>query len=113
MLEKIFGRFFRRVPRAIGVTITFVFCLFSMSLFRAESIAQARQLWRHLKVTGDGVLYKPMTDAFNDLVEVKLLCKVGLDGVVRQYPRFSSSIFNFVISEDRFFDCSCRTIAIM
>ena len=67
----------------IGVTITFVFCLFSMSLFRAESIAQARQLWRHLKVTGDGVLYKPMTDAFNDLVEVKLLCKIGLDGIVR------------------------------
>lgn len=97
VLEKIFGRFFRWVPRAIGVTITFVFCLFSMSLFRAESIAQARQLWRHLKVTGDGVLYKPMTDAFNDLVEVKLLCKIGLDGIVRQYPGILLVAFSLIV----------------
>ena len=97
VLEKIFGRFFRWVPRAIGVTITFVFCLFSMSLFRAESITQARQLWRHLKVTGDGVLYKPMTDAFNDLVEVKLLCKIGLDGIVRQYPGILLVAFSLIV----------------
>lgn len=103
VLEKLFGRFFRWVPRAVGVTITFVFCLFSMSLFRAESIAQARQLWRHLKIRGDGVLYKPMTDAFNDLVEVKLLCKIGLDGIVRQYPGILLVAFSLIVMTACFF----------
>lgn len=103
VLTKLFGRFFRWMPRAVGVAATFVFCLFSWSLFRAESLAQARQLWRHLKIAGDGVLYKPMTEAFNDLVEVKFLCKIGLGGIVSQYPGILLVAFSLIVLAACFF----------
>ena len=38
-----------------------------------------------------------MTDAFNDLVEVKLLCKIGLDGIVRQYPGILLVAFSLIV----------------
>ena len=103
VLQKIFGRFFGWVPRAVGVLATFGFSTFAWSLFRAESIAQARKLWGQLMVVGDGTIYKPITDAFNELTEVKLLGRLGFGGVIDQAPWICFAVFIIAVTAACFF----------
>ncbi len=86
VFDKAFGKFFRWVPRAVGVALTFCFSTMAWSLFRADSVSDALRLWRHLGERGDNMLYAPITDAFNDLIEVKMLCRIGFGGLVERLP---------------------------
>lgn len=97
VLEKLLERFFRWVPRAVRVFVTFICLLFSMSLFRSNSIAQARQLWGRLKVFGDGVVYEPVTSAFNELTEMRLLYRIGFGGMIEAYPWMGLALFTMVV----------------
>lgn len=86
VLTKLLGRFFRWVPRPAGVIANFCFVTFAWSLFRAESIGQARQLWGQLENFGDGTIYAPITDMVNGLVEVKVIGRFGGYGIMERYP---------------------------
>lgn len=86
VLNKLLGRFFKWVPRIVKVAVTFCFAAFAWSLFRADSIGQAGKLWRQLRVFGNGAVYAPITDAFNELTEVKLLYRIGFGGILDAYP---------------------------
>ena len=97
VLGKLFGRFFQWVPRAVKVFVTFIFLLFSMSLFRSESIAQARQLWRQLGVSGDGMVYEPITSTFNELTEMRLLNRIGFGGMIESYPWIGLVLFTLFV----------------
>jgi D-alanyl-lipoteichoic acid acyltransferase DltB (MBOAT superfamily) len=95
IFDKIFGRFFKWMPRAIKVVITFVFSTFAWSLFRADSIAQALELWGRLKVnTGHG-LYWEIPLNFNEIVELKFLYRLGLENIMDAHP--SLPLFGFVL----------------
>jgi len=96
-LGKLLGRFFQWVPRGVKVSVTFVFLLFSMSLFRSDSIAQARQLWRQLGTVGDGQVYVPITNMFNELTEMRLLYRVGFGSVIDSYPWIGVTLFTLLI----------------
>lgn len=102
IFDRLFGRFFRWVPRVVGVVLTFCFTTFAWSLFRAESIEQARALWRNLR-SFDGVLYMPLTDAFNSLTEVELLYRAGLGGVISNYPFLPLLVFIVLVALSCFF----------
>ena len=95
IFDKAFGRFFRWVPRAAGVVITFCFSTFAWSLFRSDSINTARRLWRHLGEAGDGRLYEPMVEAFNELLEVKALYRAGFGGLMESFPWLPLVLFIF------------------
>jgi D-alanyl-lipoteichoic acid acyltransferase DltB (MBOAT superfamily) len=93
IFDKLFGRFFKWVPRAVGVILTFIFVTFAWSLFRADSIAQAVTLWGRLKVTGNMQVFEPATEAFNNLIEVKLLCRAGFGTLVAANPSIPLVVF--------------------
>lgn len=86
IFDRIFGRFFRWVPHAVKVVVTFCFFSFTCSLFRADSVGDALRLWKHLREPGDNMLYAPLTDAFNELIEVKMLCRIGFGNLVGELP---------------------------
>lgn len=96
IFDKVFGRFFRWVPRAAGVVITFCFSTFAWSLFRSDSINTAGRLWRRLGEIGDGRLYAPITEAFNELLEVKALYRAGFGGLIESFPWLPLVLFIFV-----------------
>lgn len=93
VLTKLFGRFFRWVPRAVGVIATFCFATFAWSLFKAESIGQAKQLWGQLGNFGDGAIYAPITETVNDLVEVKIISRLAGGGILESCPWLPLIVF--------------------
>ena len=56
------------------------------SIFRASSVAQAKRLWNHLLYEGFGEIYAPITEMFRELLEMKILYRVGLGGIITAYP---------------------------
>lgn len=86
VLEKWLGKPYHRLPKAVKVLITFGFTTFAWSLFRAESISQAKELWSRIGNGGWNSIYGPLTDTFNELIEMKLLYRAGFAGVINQVP---------------------------
>ena len=86
VLDRMFSKWIKKIPRMIRVVTTFVFTTFAWSLFRAESIAQAKHLWRHLRPEEWGDIYGELIETFNEVLEVKVLYRVGLGGVMNRYP---------------------------
>jgi D-alanyl-lipoteichoic acid acyltransferase DltB (MBOAT superfamily) len=97
IFDKVFGRFFKWVPRAVKVIVTFIFTTFAWSLFRAESISQAASLWRQLKYRGDLTILSDITDMFNNLVEVKFIYRMGFGGVIEAYPILPLVLFMLAV----------------
>ncbi|MFR5191317.1 MAG: hypothetical protein ACLTFZ_01710 [Lachnospiraceae bacterium] len=73
--------------------ITFVFCTFAWSLFRAESVAQAFGVEQTVSMKDGG--YTLNHDQFNNIVEMKMLYRIGLTviNVCRDFA-FDSYIYS-------------------
>lgn len=86
-----------KIPKAVRVVVTFILVTFAWSLFRADSISQAYQLWHQLFHAGWGELYAPITEVFNDMIEVKVLYHAGLSNVLQIYPGFFLVLFTLAV----------------
>jgi D-alanyl-lipoteichoic acid acyltransferase DltB (MBOAT superfamily) len=93
LFDRTFGRFLKWVPRAIRVVITFGFTTYFWSLFRAVSWSQATHLWSHIHDHDSVGIYWEMTDAFNSLLEVEIIGRIGFSGLIDRYPFIPLSIF--------------------
>lgn len=103
VLDKIFHRLLCRIPKMLRIGVTFVFATFAWSLFRAESIGQARALWNRLFHAGFGTVYAPITEKFNELTEMELLCRIGLDGLITAQPWLPVTLFVVLVLIGCFF----------
>ncbi len=84
-------------PRLLKQLVTFGIVTFAWSIFRADSILQARQLWERLFLGGGGGIYGPITDSFQELVEVSILYRVGMRGLMDRFPWFLPVAFVFLL----------------
>lgn len=100
---KISKKVLEKIPRAIRVAGTFSFVTFAWSLFRADSVAQAERLWGRLLHGGWGRLYEPLTQVFNDMVEIKILYRLGFARMITLYPRAFLLVFLLVLLLSCFF----------
>lgn len=82
-----------RIPKAVKMVVTFILVTFLWSLFRAESVTQAMELWNRLFHAGWGEIYAPLTETFRDLIELKVLYRLGLSGIMTAYPSALLLIF--------------------
>ena len=85
-----------RIPNAVKMVVTFILVTFLWSLFRAESVTQAMELWNRLFHAGWGEIYAPLTEAFHELIELKVLYRLGLSGIMTAYP--SALLLIFIIT---------------
>ena len=81
VLDKICVKWTCKIPKIIRMLLTFIFCTFAWSLFRASSIGEAKQLWTDLVCEGWGPIYQPILDQFNGLVEVEALYRLGFESI--------------------------------
>jgi hypothetical protein len=93
IFDRLFGRFFKWVPKAVKVVITFSLSTFAWSLFRADSISQAIKLWGRLKIREGTTIYEQFTETFNDLMEIKVIYRAGLGGIIDRYPALPLLLF--------------------
>ena len=103
IFHKMFGKFFEWIPRIIRVVFTFMFTTFAWSLFRADSIKQARKLWGQIKPDSLGEIYAPVTECFNELVEMKVLYRLGFGGLIDTYPWIMVVAFTVIVVLASFF----------
>lgn len=83
---KVFERVVRvenwKLPGLLKRFITFVVVTFAWSIFRADSLSQLLLLWDRLFHGGFGRLYSPFIEGFADLVEVSVLRRIGIAGLL-------------------------------
>lgn len=85
--------FLVRIPKGIRIGVTFILTTFAWSIFRADSIKQVFVLWSRLFTTEWGTIYKPITEAFHDLIEMKVLYHFGFSGLMNAYPGLFIGMF--------------------
>jgi D-alanyl-lipoteichoic acid acyltransferase DltB (MBOAT superfamily) len=93
LFDRVFDRILRRIPRLIRVLSTFCFCSIAWSMFRAESLEQGFLMIKNLGAAGDGRMYEPLIEAFDKLLEVKLLGWMGLGPLMQACPWLISAVF--------------------
>lgn len=93
LFDRVFDRILRRIPRLIRVLSTFCFCSIAWSMFRAESLEQGFLMIKNLGVAGDGRVYEPLIEAFDKLLEVKLLGWMGLGPQMQACPWLIPAVF--------------------
>lgn len=81
MLQKV-GNVFGKI---LGSIYVFVFANLTWVLFRAESIEQAKLFLLRLKVSGGGIS-SAIIEKVEDLVEIRMLYRLGFGGIMEQYP---------------------------
>ncbi len=95
--DKLAGRFFERIPKIIRRIGMFLLATYAWALFRAPSIGQAKRMWRHLKEFEGGKVYQPLINTFNNLLEMRILYRLGLGGIIDRYPVFLLWTFMLVL----------------
>lgn len=74
------------ICKIAGTVYTFLFVNLAWVLFRASSIEQAKILISKLFVGGNGISTTILEKA-NDLVEMRVLFRLGMEGIVGMYPQ--------------------------
>lgn len=93
LYDRLFDRFLQKIPHVVRVAVTFCFCTAAWSMFRAESVRQGLQMLGNLGKYGDGKLYGEIAEAFDQLIEVRLLGKMGLQPLIQACPWFMLTFF--------------------
>lgn len=86
ILERIFKTAIEKVPEAVRRCVTFVILAFSMSIFRMPSIGQEKALLKQIGEGRFGAVNAETLEYFNGLTEVRLLGRLGLQGIIDAYP---------------------------
>ena len=66
-----------KIPKLIKIGVTFLLVTFAWSLFRADSVSDAARLWTRLFSGGFGGIYLPVTEKFQEIVEISLLYRAA------------------------------------
>lgn len=86
-----------KIPRLLKTLLTFCGVTFAWSLFRSASFAEARLLWHRLIHGGFGGIYEPITEKFQDMVEISFLYRAGFSGLMVSYPWIPVVLFTAVV----------------
>lgn len=86
-----------KIPKGVRTAGTFSLVTFLWSLFRADSVTQALELWKRVFYAGWGEIYAPMTEVFHGLVELKVLYRLGLGSVMNAYPGLLLLLFTMMV----------------
>lgn len=97
VLERLLRKWLCYIPKWIRIASTFIFVTFAWSLFGAPSLIHAQELWGQIVYGGFGDISTVMTDIFNSSLEVKLLTRIGLGGILATYPSVCLILFTIVV----------------
>lgn len=91
--HRLFGKYLEKLPKIFRWFGTFSIVSFLWSLFRANSIFQARALWSHLWYDWKRESFLQLYTCLSDTVEVEILGRVGLSSLMEMQPWLLPMIF--------------------
>lgn len=86
VFERVTGYEKWKIPHVLKVAWNFVLTTFAWSIFRAESLSQAGQLWNRLFTGEIGKISGQITSVFNDTMEIRLLVRMKLLPFLSGHP---------------------------
>lgn len=86
IMERVTGYTKWRLPHSLKVLWTFILNTFAWSIFRAESLGQAWELWMRIFQGGFGRIGSALTESFNDLVEISVIIRAGMLFDLKLHP---------------------------
>lgn len=93
VLERFCGKWLEKIPKVIRVVVTFALTTLGWSIFRASNLANEKELLGQLVSGGFGAVSGDIAEYFNELTEVRLLGKLGLQSLIDNYPAFLFLVF--------------------
>ena len=97
VIERITNIASAKIPKFIKISITFLLVTFAWSLFRADCVNDAAALWTQLFCGGLGGIYQPVTEKFQEIVEISFLYRAvrtaGLGSILEQCPYLPVTAF--------------------
>lgn len=85
VIERVIGKRTEKV-RAVGWTFTFLFVNIAWVIFRADTLSEAFMFLNRIFHPGMGVVESSLIQAVNELVEIRILCRLGFQGIVDKLP---------------------------
>lgn len=79
-------KLFEKVPHFIGVAVNFILFVFIFIFFRADNVTDAGHMISRIFCGGSGGIIPSLSEAFNSIVEVKFLYRLGLGSVISTVP---------------------------
>ena len=88
-----------KVPRTIRTAVTYVFFLFTLVIFRSNSMHQAGEFFYQLFCVRGDVrdIYAPLLDSFNSMIEVSALQKIGFAPLIDRLPWFFLVLYMLIV----------------
>ncbi len=93
VIERFIGKWTEKIPKVIRIGVTFVLVTLGWSLFRAPTIAHEKVLLEQVKAMQFGPVSTEFTEYFNELTELRLLGRLGLQGVIEGAPALLFLVF--------------------
>lgn len=91
IIDRIFGKAFERIPRVIRRVLTLGFVTVTWSLFRSETLTQFWRIWKYtfrLRNRHGSLYADNIPEIFNNLIETRILYRLGFGGIIDRYPLF-------------------------
>lgn len=81
----------------IGWIFTFLFVNAAWVIFRADTLMDAVMFFGRIFHVGTGTVESSLIEAANGLVEIRILCRMGLQGVVDKLPYLPVFVFGIIL----------------
>lgn len=95
VLERVTDRKIEKLP-FVGWIFTFLFVNVAWVIFRADSMADVGLFFNRIFVPGTGGVETSLMAAMNELVEIRILCRLGLQGLVDRLPGLALLLIVFI-----------------
>ena len=95
VFERVTDRKIEKLP-FVGWFFTFLFVNAAWVIFRADSLADAGLFLSRIFVPGCGGVETSLVTAMNELVEIRILCRLGLQGLVDRLPGMALFFIVFI-----------------
>lgn len=93
VLERIFKTAIEKIPKILRRGVTFVITAFLWSIFQAPALVHEKMLLNQIKQAQFSGVSADFTDYFNELVEVRIIGRMGFQGAIDAYPSVMLFLF--------------------
>ena len=92
VLERLTGRKIEKIP-VLGWLFTFLFANVAWVIFRSDSLSEALLFLSRIFHIGNEGIENGLVQAMNEIVEVRILCRFGMQGIVDRIPYLPLVLF--------------------
>lgn len=96
VIERVTKRKIERV-RTAGRIFTFLFANIAWVIFRADTLSDAVTFLSRIFHPGMGTVESSLIQAVNDLVEIRMICRLGFQGIVDKLPYMPAIMLGVIL----------------